>query len=169
MRGEVVRDAQPGRARDALIGLQVSVSALLLICAAVFLRSALAATTVDPGMRISDTVIVGIANETSRTAIVQAVTAEPSVAAVAAAWPVGDGAQPAAVAQSEGAKATVAYKFVSPEYFSVLDIAVVRGRAFRSEERMPSLSVAVVSDTTARTLWPNGEAVGQLVRLDRDP
>ena len=33
IRGEVVRDARPGRSRNVLIGLQVSASALLLICA----------------------------------------------------------------------------------------------------------------------------------------
>ena len=58
IRGEVMRDARPGRARNFLIGLQVSASALLLISAAVFLRSAFAAATFDPGLRISDTVIV---------------------------------------------------------------------------------------------------------------
>ena len=87
IRGEVVRDARPGRARNFLIGLQVSASALLLISAAVFLRSAFAAATFDPGMRTSDTVVVQIVNEPTRNAIVQAVTAEPSVAAVAASWP----------------------------------------------------------------------------------
>ena len=66
IRGEVVRDARPGRARNVLIGLQVSASALLLICAAVFLRSAFAAATIDPGMRTSDTVLVEIANEPTR-------------------------------------------------------------------------------------------------------
>ena len=75
------------RARNLLIGLQVSASALLLISAAVFLRSALAAAAFDPGMRTSDTVVVQIANEPARDAIVQAVTTEPSVAAVAASWP----------------------------------------------------------------------------------
>ena len=87
IRGEVVRDARPGRARNFLIGLQVSASALLLISAAVFLRSAFAAATFDPGMRTSDTVVVQIVNEPTRNAMVQAVTAEPSVAAVAASWP----------------------------------------------------------------------------------
>ena len=87
IRGEVVRDARPGRARNFLIGLQVSASALLLISAAVFLRSAFAAATFDPGMRTSDIVVVQIVNEPARNAIVQAVTAEPSVAAVAASWP----------------------------------------------------------------------------------
>ena len=166
IRGEVVRDARPGRARDFLIGLQVSASALLLICAAVFLRSALAAAHFDPGMRTSDTVVVQIANEPTREAIVHAVMAEPSVAAVAASWP--ESPRPA-IAETRGAKAAVAYKLVSPEYFGVLDIAVVRGRPFTPAERTSSLSVAVVSETAARTLWPNADAVDQLIQLDPDP
>jgi predicted permease len=165
IRGEVVRDARPGRARNFLVGLQVSASALLLICAAVFLRSAFASTRFDPGMRISDTVLVQIVNEAARGAIVRAVTAEPSVAAVAASWPA---APRAAFAETRGAKAAVAYKFVSPEYFSVLDIAVVRGRAFTPTERTSNVSVAIVSETAARAMWPNADAVGQLVRLGPD-
>ena len=166
IRGEMSRHARPGRARNVLIGLQVSASALLLISAAVFLRSAFAAATFDPGVRTSDTVVVQIVNEPSRNAIVQAVTAELSVAAVAASWP---DAPRAAFAETSGTKAAVAYKFVSPEYFSVLDIAVVRGRAFTPAERTSNLSVAIVSETTARTLWPNADAIGQVLRLYSDP
>jgi predicted permease len=168
IRGEVVpvgSDARPRRARDFLIGLQVSASALLLISAAVFLRSTFAAATFDPGMRTSDTVVVQIANESTRNAIVQAVTAEPSVAAVAA-W---SDVLRTAVAASTGAKAAVAFTFVSPELFSVLDIPVVQGRAFTPAERTSNLSVAVVSETAARALWPNADAVGQFIRLDTDP
>ena len=165
IRGEVVRDARPGRARNFLIGLQVSASALLLICAAVFLRSALAAAMFDSGMRTSDTVVVQV-NEPSRNAIVQAVTSEPSVATVAASWPDIGLAPRAAFAETSGAKAAVAYKFVSPEYFSVLDIAVVRGRGFAPDERSSNLSVAIVSETAARALWPGTDALGQVVRLD---
>jgi putative ABC transport system permease protein len=167
IRGEAVpliNDARPGRARNLLIGLQVSASALLLISAAVFLRSALAAATFDPGMRVADIVTVGIANEPTRDAIVQAVTAEPSVAAVAVVAPFR-----AAFAEAAGAKATVVYTFVSPEYFSVLDIAVVRGRAFAPDERSSNLSVAIVSEATALALWPNADALGQVMRLDPDP
>ena len=168
MRGEVVRQARPGRARDVLIGLQVSVSALLLICSAVFLRSALVAATVDAGMRTSNMVIVGIKHERVRTPIVQAVTSEPSVAAVAASWPPPFANGPTAFAEAAGAKATVAYRFVSSEYFDVLDIALVRGRRFTPAERSPNLSVAIVSETTARALWPNADAIGQVMRLDLD-
>ena len=167
IRGEVVRDVRPGRARNFLVGLQVSVSALLLISAAVFLRSAFDAASYDSGMRTSDTIAVQIVNEETRKALVEAVAADPSVAAVAASWP--DLAPRAAFAESSGAKARVAFRFVSPEYFRVLDIAVVRGRAFTPAERSPNLAVAVVSETTARTMWPNADAVGQIVRLDPEP
>ena len=50
----------------------------------------------------------------------------------------------------------------------MLDIAVVRGRAFTPAERTSNLSVAVVSETTARAMWPNADAVGQVMRLDPD-
>ena len=165
IRGELARDTRPGRARNFLIGLQVSASALLLICAAVFLRSAFAAASFDSGVRTSDTVVVQIVSEPARSAIVQAVAAEPLIAAVAASWP---DAPRAAFAETSGAKAPVAFKFVSPEYFDVLDIAVVRGRAFAPAERTPDHSVALVSETAAGELWPNGDAVGQVLRLNPD-
>ncbi len=60
MRGEVTRDARPRRARHALIAVQVGASALLLICAGIFLRGAVAAATKDPGIRTSDTLRVNI-------------------------------------------------------------------------------------------------------------
>lgn len=167
VRGDMVGGVRPGRPRNVLIAMQVSASALLLICAAVFLRSAFAAATFDPGVRTSDTVAIQIASEASRDAIVRAVTAEPSVAAVAATWP--DLAPRAAFAETSGGKARVAFRFVSPAYFGVLDIAVVRGRPFTAGERTSTLSVAVVSESTARALWPNGDAIGQVVRLDPEP
>jgi predicted permease len=167
IRGEVVKDARPGRARSLLIGLQVSASTLLLISAAVFLRSALTAAAHDPGMRTTDTVAIQIANEPRRTAIVQAVAAEPAVAAVAASGP-GLAGRPV-FAETAGARARVAYKFVSPESFGVLDIEIVRGRAFTPVERTPTLPLAIVSETTARALWPNADPIGQVVRIDRDP
>jgi predicted permease len=168
IRGEVARDARPGRARNFLIGLQVSASALLLISAGVFLRSAFVAARFDSGLRTSDTVGVQIANEPNRTAIVEAVRAEPSVAAVASLWPGLGPAPRLAFAETSGAKAPVAYQFVSPEYFSVLDIAVVRGRTFTPDERSSNLSLAVISEATARALWPNADALGQIVRLEPD-
>jgi len=89
VRGEVVRDARPGRARDALVALQVTGSVLLLVCSAIFLRSSWAAATIDPGIRTVDTVAVGIVNEQMRGTVIEALRSEPTVAAVAASFPGG--------------------------------------------------------------------------------
>ena len=168
IRGEVARDARPSRARNVLIGLQVGASALLLISAAVFLRTAFAAARYDPGLRITDTVMVPVASEAARTAIVEAVTAHPSVAVVAASWPAAP-VPPAAVAESAGTRVAVGYMLVSPEFFGVLDIPIVRGRLFTPTEIASRVPAAVVSETTARTLWPDAGALGQILRLDPEP
>ena len=162
MRGEVTRDARPGRARQALVAGQVAASALLLICAAIFLRGALAAATVDPGVRTRDTVVLWVTNEPRRTALLQAVTVDPAVTAVAAS-----SREVNAVAETTDSKRMpVAKVAVSPEYFDVLDILVVRGRGFTQAERREDAGVAVVSETTARRLWPDRDALGQVVRLE---
>ena len=173
IRGEVVRDSRPGRARQLLIGTQVTAATLLLIGSAVFLRSAFAASTEDPGIRTADTVFVDIINEPLRGAMVEAVRAEPLVAAIAAARP--DAMARPREAFAEAAedpsrrRLSLAYRFVSPEYFSVLDIEVIRGRGFSNAERRADAAVVVVAESVARELWPGGNAVGQILHLDNDP
>jgi putative ABC transport system permease protein len=167
IRGEVTRDARPGRARNVLIGVQVTASALLLIGAAVFLRSALASTTVDPGIRTADTVLIEVANESRRVAMIRDVQAEPSVTAVSAAWPGPLGSR-AAFAEHQGTRSHAAYKFVSPDYFDVLGIEIVRGRGFRPVERGADAGVLVVSESVARRLWPQGDILGETITLEPD-
>ncbi len=169
LRGEVIKDARPRRSRNILIGLQVGASALLLICSAVFLRSAWASAMVDPGMRTADTVSVEVINEPKRQMMVQAVTTDPSVMSVAATRPDVLSAPRAALAHASSTKVNVSYKFVSPEYFDVLDIPIVRGRGFTDEERSETLPVAIVSQSTAHTLWPNSDPIAQVLQLEPDP
>src|SRR5262245_45284657 len=145
MRGEVTRDARPRRARHALIAGQVGASALLLICAAIFLRGALAAATADPGVRTSDTLRLSIYNEPRRAALLRAVTAHPSVAAVAASSRSTRGVV-------EGGSETsstvpVSQLAVSSNYFDILGIEIVSGRAFTPAERTAESAVAIVSET----------------------
>ena len=168
IRGEIMKDAKPGRARDFLIGLQVFASALLLICSAVFLRSTFAASTFQSGWRTSDTVMIEVVNEPLRDNIVRAVGDAPTVIAFAASSEMAAPAR-AAFAEASGSKAAVAYKSVSREYFDVLDIPILRGRSFTPAERDSSAAVAIVSTATAQKLWLNGDAVGQLLHLDPDP
>jgi predicted permease len=166
MRGDMVGSAGPGRARNVLIGIQVFASALLLLCAAIFLRSALASSRFDPGFRTTDTVLIQIINEPTRTAMVQAIASEPTIAAYGAvrpgilAWP-----HPA-VAAIGASRTPVGYKFVSPEYFDVFDIPIVRGRAFTAAERDGEQPVVIVTESMARQLWPGGGDIGETFRLE---
>jgi predicted permease len=167
IRGEVVRNAGPGRARDALVALQVTGSVLLLILAAVFLRSSWAAASIDPGIRTIDTISVNIANEQRRGAILDLVKSDPAVAAMAASWPGLTGVS--ALAEGANGKSNVRYQLVSPEFFDVLGIDLVRGRAFTDAERSATAAVAIVSESVARQLWPSADALGQVLRLEPDP
>jgi hypothetical protein len=59
------------------------------------------------------------------------------------------------------------YNFVSAGYFRVLRIAVVRGRAFTEAESDAEAPLAVVSESTARRLWPNRDAIGETLAIPR--
>ena len=168
LRGELVRDARPGRARNALIGLQVFASALLLICAAIFLRSAIASSRFDPGFRTVDTVIIEMINEPKRAAMIQAIASESTITAYAALRPGMLAGSHRAFATIGASRTAVAYRFVSPEYFDVFDIPIVRGRSFTAAERDGEHPVAIVSESMARELWPNGSGVGETFRLEQD-
>jgi len=55
--------------------------------------------------------------------------------------------------------------FVSPEYFPLLRIPLARGRIWDHAETMRGAPVAVINQTMARQYWPNGNAIGQQVRV----
>jgi predicted permease len=167
LRGELVKDARPGRARNVLVGVQVFASALLLICAAIFLRSALASARVDPGFRTADTLLIDTISEPKRAALIQAIATERTITTYAAVRPPMLGPPRAAFADTGAGKTPVAYKFVSAAYFEVLGIPIVRGRAFESAER-DDHPVVIVSESVARALWPNGTGVGETFRLEPD-
>jgi ABC-type antimicrobial peptide transport system permease subunit len=56
---------------------------------------------------------------------------------------------------------------VSPEYFPLLDIQIVQGRAFTSREADEGAAVALVSAATAQAFWPGLDPVGQTLEIRR--
>jgi len=165
MRGEVARDARPGRVRQMLIASQVTASALLLVCAAVFLRSTYSAASADAGVRADDTVVVRGITESARPALLHAVRQHPAVASVAVSWPEPMYGGASMDATAGDTTVGVGCKLVSPEYFDLLGINVLTGRLFAPQERSPASGVVVISDAVARRFWPTGNALGQLIRL----
>ena len=167
----MVGNARPGRARNALIGIQVFASALLLICAAIFLRSAIASSRFDPGFRTADTMIDRrCPTSRSEPAMVQAIAVRTGDRRLRGAcgpafW---RGRDPGR-RRDRRRRTPVGYKSVSSEYFAVFDIPIVRGRSFTAAEGDGEHPVAIVTEATARQLWPGRSGVGETFRLEPEP
>jgi predicted permease len=58
---------------------------------------------------------------------------------------------------------------VSSEYFRVLGIPLLSGRAFSDRDNSTAPRVAIVSRSVARTFWPGGDALGQRITLEDHP
>ncbi len=54
---------------------------------------------------------------------------------------------------------------VSPDYFQVLRIPLKRGRLFNDNDRRGAPLVAVISESCARTMFPNEDAIGKHIQL----
>jgi hypothetical protein len=57
------------------------------------------------------------------------------------------------------------YNMVSPEYFGLLGIPVLKGRNFARAEADSEAAAAIVSEATARRFWPHEEALGKTIEI----
>jgi putative ABC transport system permease protein len=63
-------------------------------------------------------------------------------------------------AAAPGAEPVGDIRAVTPRYFTAMGIPIVEGRAVTDADGIGSTPVAVVSQTLARTMWPNESAIG---------
>ena len=57
--------------------------------------------------------------------------------------------------------------FVTPEYFHLMGIALLRGRLFEDSDTFTSPQVAVINEAFARTYWPNEDSLGKRLKRNR--
>jgi putative ABC transport system permease protein len=58
---------------------------------------------------------------------------------------------------------------VSPAFFDVMQLSVVRGRALLESDRPGAPAVAVVTESMASGLWPDDAAIGKCIYVGADP
>ena len=75
------------------------------------------------------------------------------------------------LAQLEGLdRSLVAHNLVTPQFFQVMGIPLLRGRAFTAADRDGAAQVAIVSAGMAREFWPDQNPIGKsIVAYRRSP
>ncbi len=66
-----------------------------------------------------------------------------------------------------GTGGMVTWRSVTPAYFAVLEIPVLRGRAFQEQDRDPRGTAVVLSDTLARRMFPGEDPLGKQIQPGR--
>jgi putative ABC transport system permease protein len=59
--------------------------------------------------------------------------------------------------------------FVSPDYFEVLGVPLLAGRAFTSGDRRDAAAVAIVNEALAREYFPGEDPIGKRIRTPNTP
>jgi predicted permease len=57
---------------------------------------------------------------------------------------------------------------VSPEYFHLLGMTLLRGRLFSNQDVEDTPAIAVINEAAARTYWPGEEPIGKHIKLNPD-
>jgi putative ABC transport system permease protein len=58
---------------------------------------------------------------------------------------------------------------ISPDYFKVLQVTLLRGRSFTEGDEDSKQLVAIIDESTARKYWPTRDPLGRQVRFGKDP
>jgi predicted permease len=181
-RGGTVGGGQQRLGRT-LVTAEIALAVVVVIGAALLMRSFWTLRTVDPGFKPDGILVVDLAvpparyNPRATTAfyqqLVDRMKSLPGVHAAAAAselppvaagnnWDIaieGSARAPGQAAPSPNVRQ------VTKGYFQALSIPLARGRTFGAEDTEASGPVAVINETAARTIFPGGDPVGRRVRF----
>jgi predicted permease len=161
---------------NTLVGSQVAICMVLLLAAGLLLRGLYYAQTVDPGFQEKNVAQVFLNlrthgyDENRATAFMahlrERIRGYPGVIDVAQAEcaPLShDFSADHFSVPGRPDKVPIEYNHVSPNYFSVVGIPIVRGRGFTSAETRDAHGI-IVTESTARRLWPGEDPLGKILR-----
>ena len=182
----VLRDGGAGKSarvpfRKGLVVFQVAVSLVVVVGAALFLRSLHALLSIDTGFARQNILVASVdiaparAMETYR-GLLDAVRRVPGVVAAGAAdsGPLGTGTGwniyvPGYVPKASEPRNSPWVGFISPDYFKTMMVPVLLGRDFDRRDLADKAPLKfIVNETFARHYFGTENPVGRMVGLDRD-
>lgn len=171
---------------NALLVSQVAFSFLLLVLAALFLRSIGRAYQIDPGFQTGHLVVLltspgqaGYSQARSKSFykdVRAQVSALPGVESISWASNLPLWGHAAAGLEVEGRTPrartdtlTAVFNTVDLRYFETAGTAIRQGREFTDGDRADSTPVAIVNEKLAHDLWPGQTALGKRIQLPGEP
>ena len=163
------------RLRAWLMGAQVAVSIFLLASAGLLVRGMLRARNADTGFDSRGVFVLNAdpgsyddsptAMASLKVAVAEKLRGRSEIDSVSIGGVpfTGTWTPPAIV---DGAQSSTLGSYASHGYFETLGIAIVRGRDFTPAEGQNSAPLALVSESTARRLWPGKDPLGRQFTLD---
>jgi putative ABC transport system permease protein len=170
--------------RDLLVVLEVALSLVLLVGAALLLQSYQRLQNVPPGFELGQVVTLQVSLPTARyeegeqipfyRELYERLGSLPGVTEVGAIniLPLSqnysrDGFQINDRPVPPGKKPSAESRSVSPGYFHAMGIPLLRGRTFDERDTPDSPQVVVISDSMARRFWPNDDPIGKRITYNR--
>lgn len=176
------------RTRRILAGMEIGLAVILVIGAGLLVRSLMRMTAVNPGFEVQHILKAEISLPRFRYAtpqqwrafsgkLLERVHATPGLqnSAMAVPVPLGDGfinlgfSIPGHAMAVRGAPSTADYVAVSPEYFHVMGIPLVRGRLFDSRDSESEPGVTIISESLARLYFRGQDPTGQKLKFGFPP
>ncbi len=167
------------RIRSVLIATQVAVSMVLLISTGLLLRGLVRSEPADPGFETHSVFLLwgDFGSDVTKAAarerrLVDRLETLPGIEKVAlgtipmtGTWTLPIVIEGPNTSQSQSTGKTLA-SYASDTYLKTLGIGLLRGRDFTEREAAHSARVAIISESTARRFWPQGDPLGKMIKLD---
>ena len=176
-----------GRARSLLVVTEVALALVLLTGAALLMRSFIGLRTVDPGIDARSVLTLQTSMSSGSYAttakvdnfvrqVVQRLESLPGVEAAGSTVSLpmsGSNVDlPFSISGKPPAKGSLysgdeQWRSVSPHYFRVFRIPLLRGRAFAETDTATSTPVVLINQAMARKYWPKEDPVGQVITIGK--
>jgi putative ABC transport system permease protein len=158
--------------RQVLVAGQIGLSLMLLVGAALMVRTFLTLRPSDPGFSARDKATAFIRLQGPAAAsprlffdnLFDRLRGAPGVQAVSGSTYLPMSGTIGLASVTAGDKTVDVFSgVVTPNYFAEMSIPVMRGRAFDDRDTAGSMPVAVVNEALVRQLFPGGDALGAVV------
>ncbi|HSF24517.1 MAG TPA: ABC transporter permease, partial [Blastocatellia bacterium] len=172
------------RLRSLLVVSEIALSLVLLVGAGLMMRSFISLQSVDAGIKPEGVLTMNVALRGANyrepekriaffSQLIERVKAIPGVqsAGTISGLPLGGSNWGRSLTVegrpvlSVGEAPSINHCVISPDYFSAMGIAILKGRVFDDRDSREAPKVTIIDERLAREYWPNEDPIGKRIRF----